>query len=161
VAATESDPPLIAPTASINRRMPISTPAISHEAPRGSMEFPSRKTRPGAKSEPTFRRARSFAGTIGDGKEISTSLRCSRRKSPAPDVADPASKNKPPRQRRLDFLAARLPSEERRLEIAEQNLLDGASANFDQDKSDYFWLLNAWLTLRQRRSDQLDFRDET
>jgi hypothetical protein len=45
-------------------------------------------------------------------------------------------------QRRLDFIAARLHPEERRLTLAAKLTRPGGSANFDQDKSDYFWLLD-------------------
>jgi hypothetical protein len=45
-------------------------------------------------------------------------------------------------QRRLDYLAARLRPEERRAELAQKLLHPGSSANFDQDKTDYFWLLD-------------------
>ncbi|HLK04336.1 MAG TPA: hypothetical protein VKT53_07840 [Candidatus Acidoferrum sp.] len=58
-------------------------------------------------------------------------------------VADPAqAKIKPAAQRRLDFLAARLHPEERRVALANWVMHPGARADFDQHQADYFWLLD-------------------
>jgi hypothetical protein len=83
-------------------------------------------------------------GTIGDGKgNLDKAALIAAEKILQQIVADPAqAKIKPAAQRRLDFLAARLHPEERRLKLAATLVRPGASVNFDQDKSDYFWLLD-------------------
>jgi hypothetical protein len=83
-------------------------------------------------------------GTIGDGKgNLDKAALIAAERILQQIVADPAQpKIKPAAQRRLDFLAARLHPEERRLELAARLIRPGASVNFDQDKSDYFWLLD-------------------
>jgi len=94
----------------------------------------------------TYLQARALIrrGTIGDAKgNLDKAALIAAERILQQIVADPAqAKIKPAAQRRLDFLAARLHPEERRLELAAKLTRPGASPNFDQDKSDYFWLLD-------------------
>jgi hypothetical protein len=82
-------------------------------------------------------------GTIGDGKgnlDRASLLEAERvLKQIVADPKQPAMHRAA--QRRLDFLAVRLRPEERRVELAAK-LMKPADANFDQDKTDYFWLLD-------------------
>ncbi|HWZ97679.1 MAG TPA: hypothetical protein VN025_07960 [Candidatus Dormibacteraeota bacterium] len=83
-------------------------------------------------------------GTIGDGKgNADHAALVEAEKLLKQILEDPglASIHKPT-QRRLDFVAARLHPEERRSELAQKLTHPGTSADFDQDQTDYFWLLN-------------------
>jgi len=83
-------------------------------------------------------------GTIGDGKgNLNRDSLLEAEKVLKQIVADPKqTAMHKSAQRRLDFLAARLRPEERRMELSRKLMHPGSSADFDQDKTDYFWLLD-------------------
>ena len=94
----------------------------------------------------TYLQARALIrrGTIGDAKgNLDKAALFAAESLLRQVVADPKQATiKPAAQRRLDFLAIRLHPEERRIELATKLSRPGGSQNFDQDKSDYFWLLD-------------------
>jgi hypothetical protein len=94
-------------------------------------------------------------GTLGDFKgNVDLSALSQAEKLLQKVVADPKqAKIKAAAQRRLDFLAARLRPDDRRIELSAKLVRPGGSANFDQDKNDYFWLLD-------RRGLTLGAKDE-
>jgi hypothetical protein len=83
-------------------------------------------------------------GTIGDGKgNLDRDSLLEAEKVLKQIIADPKQTAiHKPAKRRLDYLAARLRPEERRMELVKKLKQPGGSANFDQDKTDYFWLLD-------------------
>jgi len=145
VAAAESDPPVIR----ADRQYQIAAAylyggdfnaaAARFEEISKSKDSPWRELGAYLQARALIRR-----GTLGDGKgNLDKAALIAAERILQQIVADPAqAKVKPAAQRRLDFLAARLHPEQRRLELAERLTRPGASTNFDQDKSDYFWLLD-------------------
>ncbi len=145
VSGPESDPPMIR----TDRKYQIAAAYFY----AGDFDAAAARFRDIAKGEDSpwrevavYLRARALIrkGTIGDGKgNLDKDSLLQAEKIMQQIVADPKqSKMKNAAQRRLDFLAARLHPEERRLELTAKLTRPGGSTNFDQDKSDYFWLLN-------------------
>ena len=144
-SATESDPPIIR----TDRKYQIAAAYFY----AGDFDAAAARFGDLAKSEESpwrevagYLQARALIrkGTIGDGKgNLAKDSLLQAEELLQQIVANPKqSKIQAAAQRRLDFLAARLHPEERRLELAAKLTHPGGSANFDQDKSDYFWLLD-------------------
>jgi len=145
VAATESDPPIIR----ADRQYQIASAyfyAGDFNAAAARFGEIFKSTGSPWRELGAYLQARALIrrGTLGDGKgNLDKAALIAAERILQQIVADPAQdKIKPAAERRLDFLAARLHPEERRLELAAKLTRPGASANFDQDKSDYFWLLD-------------------
>jgi hypothetical protein len=145
VSAAESDPPIIR----TDRKYQIAAAYFY----AGDFDSAAARFSEIAKSEESpwhevagYLQARALIrkGTIADGKgNLDKDSLLQAEKLLKQIAADPKqSKIKNAARRRLDFLAARLYPEERRLELAAKLTRPGGSMDFDQDKIDYFWLLD-------------------